>query len=52
MEENKVVAYSFLSYLNNDMKGNGFNDIFIPLVKRTISIKNTLVIIYECIFIL
>ena len=41
MEENKVVAYSFLSHLNNDMKGNGFNDIFIPLVKRTLSIMSS-----------
>lgn len=41
MEENKVLAYSFLAYLNNDVKGNGFNDIFIPLVKRTLSVLNT-----------
>ena len=41
MEENKVVAYSFLDHLNNDMKGNGFNDIFIPLVKRTLSIMSS-----------
>lgn len=40
MEENKVIAYSFLAHLNNDMKGNGFNDIFIPLVKRTLSIMS------------
>lgn len=40
MEENKVIAYSFLAHLNNDMRGNGFNDIFIPLVKRTLSIMS------------
>lgn len=41
MEENKVVAYSFLAHLNNDMKGNGFNGIFIPLVKRTLAIMSS-----------
>ena len=37
MDENKIVAYSFLAHLNNDNRGNGFNGIFIPLVKRTLS---------------
>lgn len=37
MDEKKIIAYSFLAYLNNDNMGNGFNDIFIPLVKRTLS---------------
>lgn len=40
MEENKIIAYSLLAHLNNDVKGNGFNDIFIPLVKRTLSIMS------------
>ena len=37
MDENKIIAYSFLAHLNNDNVGNGFNDIFIPLVRRTLS---------------
>lgn len=41
MEENKILAYSFLAHLNNDKKGSGFNDIFIPLVKRTLSIMSS-----------
>lgn len=40
MEENKILAYSLLAHLNNDVKGNGFSDIFIPLVKRTLSIMS------------
>lgn len=40
MEESKILAYSFLAHLNNDIQGNGFNDVFIPLVKRTLSVMS------------
>ncbi len=38
MDNNRIVTYSLLAHINNNSTGiKDFNDIFIPLVKRTLS---------------
>lgn len=38
MEQNKIITYSLLAHINNHNKGiKDFSDIFLPLVKRTLS---------------
>ena len=42
METNRVVTYSLLAHINNSQLGiKDFSDIFIPLVKRVLSLMNS-----------
>jgi len=42
MDKNRIVTYSLLAHINNHGKGiKDFSDIFLPLVKRTLSKLNS-----------